>query len=321
MFYGIILSIIIGVFSKFVSDNFLDVGSVTIAVITGIIVRNFVLKKHSYGEGTNLLEKKFLPVAIMFLGTELNFGILLKLGYKSIIFILLMIFSTILFGYLTAKVFNFGDRFGLLLGTGNAVCGSSAIAATAPILESDEESIAFSVAAVNLMGSFGIFFMPAIAKALHFSDIQSGVLVGGTLQAVGQVVAAGFSVNSTVGNLAVVIKMGRVLCLGLVIIILDYIVSRKSSENKEKKKKVTIPYFIVGFFIFSVIASVNILPQNILGMITKLGKWILLVAMAAIGLKINFKSLIEKGKNLIFMELIIEMLQIVTAVSLIKIFY
>lgn len=324
MIYGLLLSIFLGILAKGISFFIPGIGSVAIAIFLGIIVRNLFMKNQVFNKGINFTEKKLLPIAIMFLGTELNFSILIKLGLKSIIFIGFMITITISAGYFISRFFGFDKKFGLLLGTGNAVCGSSAIAATAPTLEADDESIGLSVAAVNLMGTLGIFFMPVIGSIVGFGNLQKGTLIGGTLQAVGQVVASGFSVNDTVGGIATIIKMGRVLSLGVVIIVLDLIMSKDRIEIGEKKsrlKSIRVPYFIVGFFILSVISSINIFPLYLISFINMIGKWLLIFSMAAVGLKINFVTLINKGKKLILLELLIELVQVSSAVLLISILY
>jgi uncharacterized integral membrane protein (TIGR00698 family) len=324
MIYGVLLSVFLGILAKLLSSFIPGIGTVAIAIFLGILTRNLFLKNQFFNKGINLTEKKLLPIAIMFLGTELDFTTLMKLGFKSLLFISLIITITISAGYFISRFFGFDKKFGLLLGTGNAVCGSSAIAATAPILKSDDESIGLSIAASNLMGTLGIFFMPIIASIIGFNDLQSGTLIGGTLQAVGQVVASGFSINDNVGAIATVIKMGRVLSLGIIIIALDLIMSKDKIKSKGKNSKfniIKVPYFIVGFFILSIVSSINIFPVYIINFVNTIGNWLLIFSMAAVGLKINFSTLITKGKKLILIELLIEFIQVSSAVLLIKMLF
>ncbi|MDN5304311.1 MAG: hypothetical protein PWP46_1195 [Fusobacteriaceae bacterium] len=324
MIYGVLLSVFLGILAKLLSSFIPGIGTVAIAIFLGILTRNLFLKNQFFNKGINLTEKKLLPIAIMFLGTELDFTTLMKLGFKSLLFISLIITITISAGYFISRFFGFDKKFGLLLGTGNAVCGSSAIAATAPILKSDDESIGLSIAASNLMGTLGIFFMPIIASIIGFNDLQSGALIGGTLQAVGQVVASGFSINDNVGAIATVIKMGRVLSLGIIIIALDLIMSKDKIKSKGKNSKfniIKVPYFIVGFFILSIVSSINIFPVYIINFVNTIGNWLLIFSMAAVGLKINFSTLITKGKKLILIELLIEFIQVSSAVLLIKMLF
>jgi uncharacterized integral membrane protein (TIGR00698 family) len=324
MIYGVLLSVFLGILAKLLSSFIPGIGTVAIAIFLGILTRNLFLKNQFFNKGINLTEKKLLPIAIMFLGTELDFTTLMKLGFKSLLFISLIITITISAGYFISRFFGFDKKFGLLLGTGNAVCGSSAIAATAPVLKSDDESIGLSIAAVNLMGTLGIFFMPIIASIIGFNDLQSGTLIGGTLQAVGQVVASGFSINDNVGAIATVIKMGRVLSLGIIIIALDLIMSKDKIKSKGKNSKfniIKVPYFIVGFFILSIVSSINIFPVYIINFVNTIGNWLLIFSMAAVGLKINFSTLITKGKKLILIELLIEFIQVSSAVLLIKMLF
>lgn len=325
MIYGILLSIITGILAKLLSIFVPSFGSVTIAIFLGIIIKNLIMTSDKSNKGTKLIEKKLLPIAIMLLGAQLNFTILIDLGYKSILFIILLVCATILSGYFLASLFGFNKQFGLLLGTGNAVCGSSAIAASSQVLDVDEAEIGLSIAVVNLMGTIGIFLLPFISKVLGFSDMNSGMLIGGSLQAVGQAVAAGFSVNESVGKIATIIKMGRVLTLGVVILIFEHINSRAKTKtfdkSKTKKIKINIPYFIVGFFIISLISSFGLISNDAIVLISKIGKYLLLFSMSAIGLRINFKSLLLKGSNLLKFEIVIEFVQIMTAVSLIYLLF
>ena len=107
-------------------------------------------------------------------------------------------------------IFN-NKKTSLLLGVGNAVCGSSAIAAVSPVIKAEESDTGISIGVVNFLGTIGIFILPALAiKVLHFADLQASTLIGGSLQAVGQVVAAGFSVSDNVGEIATIIKMARI---------------------------------------------------------------------------------------------------------------
>lgn len=323
MIYGIIISIIIGIFAKLIAIYIPNFGSVTIAIFLGIIIRNFIFSSDKLDSGTKFLEKKLLPIAIMLLGAELNFSILIDLGFNSILYICLLVCITILSGYFLCDFFGFNRNFGLLLGTGNAVCGSSAIAASSQVLDTDEESIGLSIAVVNLMGTVGIFLIPFISRIIHFNDMNSGLLIGGNLQAVGQAVAAGFSVNETVGKIATIIKMGRVLTLGMVILIFEFINSKNNTTEKNslKKLKINIPYFIVGFFLISLLSTSKVIPENNIELVAKLGKQFLLFSMAAIGLRINFKSLVSKGSKLLAFEISIEFIKISSAIIFIYLLF
>ena len=201
-----------------------------------------------------------------------------------------------------------------MLGIGNAVCGSSAIAATSGVAKVKSEDIAISIVLVNLMGTVGIFIVPLIATQIGFSDIQGGILTGNTLQAVGQAVAAGFSISDEAGQYATVVKMGRVLMIAPVVFTLIYLAkreSKKNDDNTEEKTKVPFPSFIIWFIFFSALASFEVLPKEVENMISTASHYIALIAMSAIGLMIHFGTVIKTGGTALKVSSVLFAMQII----------
>ena len=180
------------------------------------------------------------------------------------------------------------------MGIGNAICGSSAIAATAQILRSSEEDTGLSMAVVNLLGVFGILIIPAICYALGFTAETSGIMIGSSLQAVGQVSAASFTMGATHGEVATVVKMARILFLGPVIMLFILVLS---TEKKKNGSSMFIPGFIIGFFMTFLFGSLFELPLNLLNLFSLVEKVLLISAMAAIGCKINLISMIKNSSK------------------------
>ena len=146
------------------------------------------------------------------------------------------------------------------------------------------------------MGTIGIFLAPFLAHSLGFTDIQAGIFTGNTLQAVGQAVAAGFSISDEAGQYATVVKMGRVLLLVPLVLILIYIAKKEhtqSDEEIDKKAKVGVPSFILWFVGFSIVASLGLLPKEVETFISSFSHYITLIAMSAIGLMIHFATIVK----------------------------
>jgi uncharacterized integral membrane protein (TIGR00698 family) len=194
----------------------------------------------------------------------------------------------------------------LLIGAGNGICGSSAVAATTLVIDGNEIETGISISIVNLLGTIGIFLAPFLIQLFSMSDTAGGLLIGGSLQAFGQVVAAGFSVNDNVGQLATVVKMGRVLMLGPSVMLIGYWVqSQRRKLGQTKNTGVRIPRFIIGFFIVSIVTSLNILPANVPDTVSTAGKFLLVLAMAGVGMRIQLRSLFRFGvKSVIFGALV-----------------
>ena len=316
--YGIILCITIAAISLFVS-KYVNIGSVTIAIVIGFILGNTVKPGEIFQKGILYSEKHILSFAIALLGVNLDYKILAELGYITIIIIVIAMTATIFSSIILGKIFKFDSKLAILLGIGNGVCGSSAIAATEQIIGANEEDVGLAVAIVNFLGTLGIFLLPFIAKIiLQFSDIKSGVLIGNTLQAVGQVVAAGFSVNELVGHTATIVKMTRIVMLTPLIFTLLFVYSKnkQTPANAGKTSKVQFPKFIVGFILFSLIPTFGLLSEEHIKILSTISHYALVVAMAGIGLKITFGSILKDGKTALLIGSLIFLLQIILSSTL-----
>lgn len=295
--YGLLLCLAISIIAIFLS-GYIVIGSVAIAIILGALIGNTIPLSKKFEPGITFSEKSLLAIAISLLGINLDFNILIQLGFKTIFLIIISLIATITFTLYVAKKFGFDTKFATILAIGNGVCGSAAIAATKDIVKLDKERSAIAIAIINLLGTIGLFILPIIGVLLGLSDVQIGILLGNTLQSVGHTIAAGFSVNEVVGQSATITKMGRILLLTPVIFWLIYTVSKnKDLEQIEENtsKKLQIPPFIIGFIVFSIIATLGILPQGVIEFLIKLSDWVLLLAMSAIGLKISFHAIKQSG--------------------------
>ena len=313
---GLLVSILVTLVAIGIS-RLVHFNTATIAIILGMVVGNsFYVMLHDhdspYKSGIRFAEKDLLMFAIALMGINLNFTMLADLGFRTLFIIIIAMGFTIFTGIFLGKLFKLNPKLSLMLGIGNAVCGSSAIAATSGVVKVKSDDIAISIALVNLMGTIGIFLVPFLARILGFDDIQGGILTGNTLQAVGQAVAAGFSISDTAGHYATVIKMGRVLMLAPLVFILLYLArqERRSEENGIEKTKVGIPYFILWFLLFSALASLGVLPKAVEHFISLSSHYIAMVAMSAIGLMIHFGTIIKTAGTALKVSSLLFVLQL-----------
>ncbi|MEA3315584.1 MAG: putative sulfate exporter family transporter [Campylobacterota bacterium] len=319
--FGLLLILAISILAILLS-SFIAIGAVTIAIILGIIIGNSVKFKDKYNSGITYAEKTILSFSIALMGINLDFSILSQLGIKTIILIILGMIITILSAIIIGKFYGIDKKLSLLLGIGNGVCGSSAISATAPIIKPEKNFIGLSVAIVNLLGTIGIFLLPFIAILFNLNDIDAGILIGNTLQAVGQVTAAGFSISDEAGVSATTVKMGRVLLLTPLVLILIYIFTKNSnnSKNEEKSNKIGIPIFILFFIFFSLISSFSLVSDDIKNIISSISSYSLILAMSAIGLKIHFNAIKTDGKDALKIASLVFLIQIVFSLGFLLLF-
>ncbi len=288
---------------------------VVIGIMAGMVWSIFAGPKESWLPGINLAEKQILAWAIIFMGVKLDFNIVKELGLKAILIIIIAIIFTISLSQVFARLLRFDRRLALLLGIGNGVCGSSAIAATEKIVGAGKNEVGISVTVVNFLGVTGMFLLLLLTKfVLHYNDLQSGFLIGNTLQAVGQVVAAGFSIDETAGHTATIVKMIRILMLTPIVLSLLFYVSRRNKQTGVAVKKQGIPYYITGFIFMSLVPTFHILNAGVIAVLGQLSHYLLLLAMVAIGLKINIKSIKNQGGKALLLGGLIFLFQILFSI-------
>ena len=314
--YGLLLTLCIAVLAIFLS-KFIPIGSIAIAIILGAIFGNSVSIPSKFQSGITFSEKTLLALAISLMGINLDFNVLKELGLNTILLIVLSLIATLIFTLYMSRKLNFEKDFALILGIGNGICGSAAIAATKDILEIKKEKSAIAIAIVNLLGTLGLFILPFIGYLLGFSDVEIGILLGNTLQSVGHAIAAGFGVNEVAGQSATIVKMGRILLLTPVILWLIYFIKKK--KKNDISSKVQIPIFIIGFIFFSILASTQLLPTFVIEGIAYCGEISLLFAMSAIGLRISFRAIKESGWDAFVLAGYIFKFQIILSILLISI--
>lgn len=305
---GFLLIASIAAISYFLGKIIPQLGGVVIAIVLGIIIGNIVKIPSAFNSGIVFGEKKLLSLALILLGAELELGVLTSLGLPALMLIMSMVLVTMGLAIFLGKKFNFARDEYLLIGIGNSICGSSAIAAVRPIIKPRQENVGLSVGVINLLGVVGMFLVPVITSFIGFSDFQKGAAIGGSLQAVGQVAAAGYGLNDQVGSMALLVKMGRVLLLGPIILIIS--LYQKKHNSATDKSGYIFPWFILGFFAFSLLTSFHVFPDVAVKYIKLSGKLVLMTAMVAIGLKIQIRDLINQGPRLLKLGIVLGVIQL-----------
>jgi len=203
--------------------------------------------------------------------------------------------------HFVSKRFNCPGNTGILVGFGTAICGSSAIAALAPSLQKqNKEDVAIAMAVVNLLGTLGMLVLPWALLQIDWpsSDVASsaiGYLVGGSLHSVGNVAGAGFAIGKSAGDVAITVKLARVALLTPGLIFMTYLTQRNAEGSW--KRYFNLPWYLIGFIIVTFVVSVVDVPKPALKDVEYVGKVILTIAMAAIGLKVSFKKLLQAGSR------------------------
>lgn len=328
---GLFLSILIAVISQFLITlpAFSTLGAALIAILMGMLLGNTLCKKNYYEEGTKFSEKRLLEYSIVLNGLILDFVVMKEVGIRGVLFILFQMTFTLFIAYVISRKLGFGKKFSLMMGAGNAVCGSSAIGTVAPILEADSKDKGISITCVNILGTILMIFLPILASILYASEtLPTSALIGGTVQSVGQVIASAKLVNDSVVEMATIFKLIRVLLLVAIALSFEklnledgkHLFSPKV-EKKEKRTKVGIPWFILAFLFCFLLRSTGYVPDIVLFWAKKISTQFEIIALAAIGLRVKFSDILKEGVQAFTASLLIGVCQILFALALTKIFF
>ena len=323
---GLIVSTLVACVSMIIATFVPKLGAASIAIFLGMFVGNLFLNQDIFQKGYKFSESDLLSYSIVLLGATLSVSTISEIGISGVAFIILQMSITIIGVLYIGKKLGFTDNFRYMMASGNAVCGSSAIGATAPIIEADDKEKGIAITIVNVTGIVLMFLLPVITKFLYSHElIQTSAMIGGTLQSIGQVVASGAMVNEYTKDLSTIFKIVRIIFLVVVVFILGHLKHKSNMEVlKEEvqdieKGKIKIPWYVVGFFITCALFSLNIISNDVSIICKEISNKFEIIALAAIGLKVNVKDLIRQGKSVSLYGLFVGSLQIVSATILIGI--
>ncbi|CZQ96360.1 Hypothetical protein Tpal_1994 [Trichococcus palustris] len=331
---GLAVSILISAVSQLLARFLPTLGAALIAILLGILLGNTLLNRPELDKGTKFSEKRLLEYAIVLNGLILDFQVLKTAGAKGLLFIVLQMGLTIFVTYHLGKALGFNKKFSLLMGAGNAVCGSSAIGTVAPIVKAEDKEKGISITIVNVTGTFLMVLLPLLSALLYKSEtIQTSALIGGTVQSIGQVIASAKLVNDEVVSLATVFKLMRVLLLVGVALVYgrmntvdgEPLFSRSAvdiAKPAEKAKlSVGVPWFIFGFLILFLIRSFGSVPEPVLAGSKAISSQFEVAALAAIGMRVKFADIVKEGPKAMLYGLAVGVIQVLMAVVLIRVFF
>lgn len=306
---GVILSSVIGALALVIGTYTpSSLNSVILALVFGIILGNVINLPASIGSGVSFTSSKLLELSIIFLAFSINYSHIAALGVNSFVIVTFVLFTIILLTFFLARKLKCPGSTGWLVGFGTAICGSSAIAALSPSVTKEKEDVAISMAVVNLFGTLGMVFLPVILIRFNLDTTETGLLIGGSLHSVGNVAGAGYAMSPEIGEAALTIKLARVALLTPGLILFNYLVNKDNVSNWKEHFK--LPWYLIGFILITLFVSFVQIPEGFLKYMDLVGKIVLTIAMAAIGLKVSFVKLIQSGRKGLSFGLIIFIIQL-----------
>lgn len=294
---GILFSALIAACAYFLGKKFPVIGGPVFGILFGIILNNFN-RPESLEAGIKFTSKKVLQLAVVLLGFGLNLGEIIVVGKSSLLIILSTISTALIIAFAAAKVLNIDSDIATLVGVGSSICGGSAIAATAPVINAKDEDIATSISVIFLFNIIAALIFPTLGVKLGMTHTGFGMWAGTAINDTSSVVAASGTWSTmfnddTALNYATIVKLTRTLAIIPITLVLGIIKSKDSKEKVNPLK--AFPTFILFFLLASIVTTLLPLPETFLSSMKFLSKFFIIMAMSAIGLNTDIKKLISQG--------------------------
>ena len=298
-------------------------GASIIALFMGTIINSF-FHPTWIKPALKFTSKKILKGAIILLGASLSISTIMSVGRMTffvMIFTFAMCFGA---GNLLRKFFGLNWKLSNLISAGTGICGGSAVAAIAPVIDADDKDIAFAMSSTFLFDMVMIALYPLMGKALGMTDIAYGIWAGTSVNDTASVVASGYAFSEAAGDFATMVKLTRTIAIIPTVLVFAWIGTRikqkeiKAANNGQKVNLMKIiPWFIGGFLLLAVLNSAGCIPVAVSGVIKSTSKLLMVTALAAIGLGTSITDFKKAGLAPMFYGVTIDTLVTLTALAVI----
>lgn len=308
---GILVCLAIAIPSWLLGKMFPVIGGAVIAIIAGMIVTMFWDNKGKAEPGIKWTSRVILQTAVVLLGFGMNLGVIFQTGKQSLPIIICTITTSLIIAWILQKALKVPANTSILVGVGSSICGGSAIAAAAPVIGADDDEIAQSIAVIFFFNVLAAIFFPILGKAIGFDTVNGesfGIFAGTAINDTSSVTAAAstwdsmWNLGSETLNKAVTVKLTRTLAIIPITLGLSLIQAKKSTKEGKQTTKFSLkrafPMFILYFVIAAIITTVCVhmgVDAGVFQPIKELSKFMIIMAMAAIGLNSNVIQLIKTG--------------------------
>ncbi|MBP1737306.1 MAG: hypothetical protein H6Q60_1187 [Oscillospiraceae bacterium] len=301
---GILLAAAIALPAWLIGEAFPIIGSPVIGLLFGMVLACWK-RPDGLTEGVAFTSKEILQYSIILLGFGMNLFQVVRVGKQTLVLMAFTLTAAFLTAFLAGRLLQITGNTAVLIGVGSAICGGSAIAATAPVIGAKDEEVAHAISTIFLFNVIAAFLFPVLGHAMGMSDQAFGLWAGTAVNDTSSVVAAGYTFSSDAGDLAVIVKLTRTLMIVPITLVLALYTSRGEgrAHNRMTHMARIFPWFVLGFVLACVIRTVTPLPESVALVLTKLGKYMIVMAMAAIGLNTNILELVKNGVRPILLGL------------------
>ena len=318
-----------------------SISEILIAVLLGLYLRNVIGVGDRSKAGIKFAIQRVLRFGIILLGLRLSLQDVAATGVKALLLVTICISIALLLAFYAGKLFKVPPRLAALIGVGTAICGNTAIVATAPVLDASDEEVSFAVATITLFGLLAVLLYPLIGHLIGLTDRSFGLWAGTAVNDTSQVVAVGAIFSEAALNVATVVKLTRNTIMAPLIVLFGIFYGRRKDTQPDDKTitatrmdwKKLVPGFVIGFLLMSLLrtvgVAVGVLPQNVsdpgtlvaaaafLKGMDGISKFAILMALAGVGLNTDLNSLRRIGLKPLIVGTCVAVVLAVVSLSLI----
>ena len=293
---GTLICVIIALASTFISEHY-GGPQLLYALLFGLAF-HFVYANPQIVVGVDFCGRTLLRLGVALLGARISIDQVAHLGWQTAAAIVAAVVLTIGCGALTSRILGRRIDEGILSGGAVGICGASAAMAIASVLPQTRENervTLLNVVGVTIFSTIAMVTYPFFLRLFELSPIQGGIFLGGTIHDVAQVVAAGMLLGPQAADTATVVKLFRVLLLLPIVFVVSLAFRGRGAELIGAKKVPMVPSFLLAFVVLVIVASTGAIPQGVVKGASDASRWLLVIAIAAAGVKTSFEDLLKLG--------------------------
>lgn len=310
LFPGIGLCLAIGIVAHLLGLRYPIVGGAVFGILIGIIIRNTYGINSTIAPGITFTAKKILKLSIIILGAGLNLNQIWTTGVSSLSVMIFTLLTAYITAYLFGRLLQVPENLIHLIGTGTAICGASAIAAVSPIVEAEESEIAYSISTIFLFNVLAVLIFPALGHLMGMTDSAFGLWAGTAINDTSSVVAAGYIYSDAAGAYATIVKLTRTtMIIPIALIYVAFMASKKKQQASESGSDFSLrkifPWFVLGFLAAALLNTLGIISGPAVDLANWLGKFLIVMALSAVGLQANLREMISTGAKPMLLGLLV----------------
>ncbi len=299
-FPGLLLVVAVAVPAALLGKLVPILGGAVFGMLIGVLCRAFLKPGDQYKPGIQFASRQMLQYSIIGLGFSLPLHEVVQTGLKSLPVSLVTLAVAFTVAIIAGRILHIPEKLKILIGAGTAICGGSAIAAIAPVLQPDDHDMTYALSTIFMFNVVAVVIFPILGKMLGMSDAGFGLWAGTAINDTSSVVAAGYAWSSAAGEFATIVKLTRAMMIVPVTLVIALICQRNQPGGSMRR---AIPWFIVFFVLASAVNEW--LPSGLTHAIQLMTPFLVVGALTGVGLSTDIDRLKRAGARPLLLGLIV----------------